>query len=158
VSRLGAVQTEFLRAILPHAPPASNKLWGPADQNRRESLRTDSLVFDRIRCFPTLTCDHLCKIFHYAGIRASSVVNAKRSNQYVQILFQKCAESRLPPLQKSLFHRVFCNHDDARTNLIARRACAPMMTTVVTQMRRRVSQLVRVHVSLSGNAVFFAVL
>ena len=40
----------------------------------------------------------------------------------------------------------------------ARRACAPMMTTVVTQMRRRVSQLARVHVSLSGNAVFFAVL
>ena len=54
---------------------------GPTEPNRRESLRTDSLIFDRIRCFPTLACEHLCKIFHYAGIRASSVVNAKRSNQ-----------------------------------------------------------------------------
>lgn len=131
---------------------------GPAEPNHRESLRADSLIFDRIRCFPTPARDHLCKNFHYAGMRASSVVDAKRSEQHAQILFRNCAESQLPPLQKSLFHRIFCNHDNACTNLVARCVYAPMMMTVVTRMRRRVSQVARVHVSLSGNAVFFAVL
>jgi hypothetical protein len=144
--------------MVPRALACQRVTAGPAEPNRRESLRADSLIFDRIRCFPTLACDYLCKNFHYADIRASSVVNAKRSDQYAQILFRNCAESRLPPLQKSLFHRVFCNRDDACTTLVARRVSAPMMTTVVTRMRRRVSQLARVHVSLSGNAVFFAVL
>jgi hypothetical protein len=131
---------------------------GPPEPNHRESLRADSLIFDRIRCFPPLARDHLCKIFHYAGMRASSVDNAKRNDQCAQILFRNGAESRLPPLQKSLFHRIFCNRDNAHTNLVARRVRAPMMTTAATRMRRRLSQLARVHVSLSGNAVFFAVL
>jgi hypothetical protein len=106
----------------------------------------------------TLANGHLCKKIRYVDVHASNIVRAKRSDQYAQILFRNCAESRLPPLQKSLFHRSFCNHDNARANFVARHVYAPMMTTVVTRMRRRLSQLARVHVSLSGNAVFFAVL
>ena len=143
--------------MIPRVPSANDRLRS-GKPNHRESLRADSLIFDRIRCFPTLVCDRLCKNFHGAGVRASSVVYAKRSDQYVQILFRKWAASRLPPLQKSLFHRIFCDCDDACANLVARRVYARMMTVVVKRMRRRVSQLARVHVSLSGNAVFFAVL
>jgi hypothetical protein len=106
----------------------------------------------------TLASGHLCKNNRYVDVHASSIVRAKRSDQYAQIVFRNFVESRLPPLQKSLFHRIFCNCDDAYTNLVARRAYARTMTTVVTRMRRRVSLLARVHVSLSGNAVFFAVL
>jgi hypothetical protein len=143
--------------MFPRVPSANDRLRA-GKPNHRESLRTDSLIFDRIRCFPTLVYDRLCKKFHGAGVRASSVVYAKRSDQYVQILFRKCAESQLPPLQKSLFHRIFCNCDNACANSVARRVYARMMTAVVKRMRRRVSQLACVHVSLSGNAVFFAVL
>jgi hypothetical protein len=104
-------------------------------------------------------CAHrLCKNFHSPGMRASSAANEKHNDQYAQTLFRNCAESGLPPLQKSLFHRIFCSYDDACTNLVARRVYARMMTSVVTRMHRRVLQLTRVHVSLSGNAVFFAVL
>jgi len=35
-----------------------------------------------------LARDHLCKIFHYASMGASSVVNAKRNDQYAQIFFE----------------------------------------------------------------------
>ena len=131
---------------------------GPAEPNRCESPRADSLNFDRFRRSVTLASGHLCKKIRYVDVHASSIVRAKRNDQYAQILFGNCAESRLPPLQKSLFHRVFCNRDDACTNLVARHVYVPMMRTVVTRIRRRASQLARVHVSLSGNAVFFAVL
>jgi CRISPR/Cas system endoribonuclease Cas6 (RAMP superfamily) len=72
--------------------------------------------------------------------------------------FRNCAENQLPPLQKSLFHSIFCNQDHAHTNLVLRWERTSMMMTVVTSMHRRVSQRARAHVSLSGNAVFFAVL
>jgi hypothetical protein len=158
VNRLAAARAEFLRRKFRVLWSATDELRVGLSRITSESLQADSLIFDRIRCFPTLARDHLCKIFHYASMGASSVVNAKRNDQYAQIFFRNCAESRLPPSQKSLFHRIFCNHDNACTNLVARRVHAAMMTTVVTQMRRRLSQLARVHVSLSGNAVFFAVL
>jgi hypothetical protein len=151
-------ERNFFATRVPRALAATDELRVPPDPNHRESLRADSLIFDRIRRFPTLARGHLCKIFHYAGMHASSAVNAKRNDQYAQILFRNYAEGRLPSLQKSLFHRIFCNHDNACTNLVARRVHAPMMTAVVTRMRRRLSQLARAHVSLSGNAVFFAVL
>ena len=151
-------ERNFFATRVPRALAATDELRVPPDPNHRESLRADSLIFDRIRRFPTLARGHLCKIFHYAGMHASSAVNAKRNDQYAQILFRNYAEGRLPSLQKSLFHRIFCNYDDVRPNLFLRRVHAPMMSTAATRMRRRLSQLARGHVSLSGNAVFFAVL
>jgi hypothetical protein len=126
--------------------------------NRSESPRADSLKFDRFRRSVTLVSGRLCKKIRNVEVRASSIVRAKRGDRYAQILFRNCAESQLPPLQKSLFHRIFCNHGDTRTNLFAHRTRAQLMMTVVTRVRRRVPQLTGVHVSLSGNAVFFAVL
>jgi hypothetical protein len=120
---------------------------GSTEPNHCESLDADSLIFARVRCFPALPCDHLCKNFHYAGMRASSIINAKHNDRYSQILLRNCAENQLPPLQKSLFHSIFCDHDDAHTNLVAHRVYAAMMTIVVTRMRRRMSQPTRVHVS-----------
>jgi hypothetical protein len=82
----------------PHAPPVSGQTKGLANPNQSESLRADSLIFDRIRCFAMLACDHLCKIIRYADMRASTIVRANRSDQYAQILFRICAESGLPSL------------------------------------------------------------
>jgi hypothetical protein len=92
--------------MIPRVPSANDRLRS-GKPNHRESLRADSLIFDRIRCFPTLVCDRLCKNFHGAGVRASSVVYAKRSDQYVQILFRKCAESRVAAVTKILISSYF---------------------------------------------------
>jgi hypothetical protein len=105
-----------------------------------------------------LACGQLCKIFHTADARVPTIGNTRRVDQCAQILFSKWRGELITIVQKSLFHRIFCDHDNVRTNLVVRCVRAPMMASVVAPMRPRVSQLARVHVSLSGNAVFFAVL
>jgi hypothetical protein len=91
-------------------------------------------------------------------MRASSALNEKRNDQYAQILFEIARRADYRRYKNPYFIVFFCNCDDVCTNLIARRVDARMMTTVVTRMHRRVSQLARVHVSLGVNTVFFAVL
>lgn len=116
------------------------------------SFLIESDVFRRLRAT-------ICAKFFITpayALRASSTQNV--AINMCKFFFKNARRAGYRHYKNPYFTVFFCNHDDARTNLFARRACAPMMTTVVTQMRRRVSQLVRVHVSLSGNAVFFAVL
>jgi hypothetical protein len=83
------------------------KNWGPAAPNHRESLRADSLIFDRIRRLSTLACEHLCKIFRYIGIGASSVIDTKRSDPIVQILFRNCAKGQTTTAAKILISSYF---------------------------------------------------
>jgi hypothetical protein len=89
-------------------------------------------------------------------LRASSTQNVAINMR--KFFFEIARRAGYRRYKNPYFIVVFAIVTDACTNLVARRVYAPMMTTVVTRMRRRVSQLARVHVSLSGNAVFFAVL
>jgi len=78
VSRLGAVQTEFLRAIVPHVPPASNKLWGQRSRiaaNHFVLIRSFLIESDVFRRLRASICAKLFITPAYV-LRASSTQNA----------------------------------------------------------------------------------
>jgi hypothetical protein len=153
-----AARTEISARDCSACWPANDKLWGRLARiaaNHLVVIRSFLIESDAFRRSRATIC---AKNFRHVGGRASSVVNAKCSNQHVQILFLIVRRTNYRRYRNPYFIVFFCNHDDARMNLVARRVRAPTMTTVAAQMRRRVSQVARVHVSLGVNAVFFAVL
>jgi len=126
--------------------------------NHRESPRTDSLIFGRF-CLSGVSFAAICaKIFLHADVLVAIDVIAKRKACSLKIWFYRACASKFCRCKKPYFivrfqfFPVITQHDmTTRAHISTSRAFAG-------RSRRRVSQVARVHASLSGNAAFFSVL
>ena len=73
--------------MVPRALPANEELRGRLSRIAANHLALIRSILIEFRGSVTLASGHLCKKIRYVDVHASSIVRAKRNDQYAQILF-----------------------------------------------------------------------
>jgi hypothetical protein len=137
--------------------PAQNFCVG--EQARRESLGTDSLIFDRFRPFVTAVRGNVCKFFLqqvFAGLDRSK---RKTKRKFRQELFARHTQGAISELQKNpYFIAHFAMPAKSDRYGVARKHKLSMRCVRVSKARRFVTSLRRVCTRRGGVTGFFVVL
>ena len=126
----------------------------------RESVRGDSLVFDRFRPADTAARGYLCKIFSTQATMRRRVIRAgKIGCDGPPILLLIASSEKCATCRNSLFHRIFCNRRE-----FAACRCRRIATMRTIDAAKRAPHAFRCIIDaahtrfLKWNAAFFVVL
>jgi hypothetical protein len=123
--------------------------------NHLTLIRSILIDFDHPQGSSTVVC---AKNFQHTDVLPTNSGNANRGACDAQYLSPNCFHGVIPPTKKTLFHRAFLHcRQCARQCFLSLLKRAKRCRFFITSRRER-SMAARIHVSLSGNVLFSAVL